>query len=170
MLDKLSGRSVINVRYLEKIDFGQLHTVFTPAYRGIATNINDVRILEGLRLSLEAIRLMQKRLIELHIAFMVLLIPTKELVFKDVVAAKGMEMSADYFRTLVENEETIMQEATRFLRTQEILFIDALPYLRKALSNGQQPYQKSWDGHPNEIGHREIADAVIDGIRRNGLR
>jgi hypothetical protein len=167
VFDKLSGRSSGNSGSLEKFDFGQLHTVFTAAYRGLGTNLKDVRIVEGWRLSLEAIRLMEKKVRELDIAFMVLLIPTKELVFKDMVAEKGMEMSSDY-TTLIENEEKIMRETTRFLRSQKIVCVDTLPFLRKSLSHGRQPYPQSWDGHPNETGHREIAEAVIGAMEKDG--
>jgi len=96
----------------------------------------------------------------INISFLVLLIPTKELVFKAVLFNKHEPLTQVY-KNLLENEELMWEQTKTFLLAHNISFVDALPALRESLRPGQQPYRMSWDGHPNEIGHRAIAALVL---------
>ena len=87
---------------------------------------------------------------------MVLFIPTKELVFYQEA---GQLDSASY-QELIKFEQRFWQEARDFLNANSIETIDSLPALRKELSNGNQPYKVSRDGHPNAIGQAAIAAEV----------
>jgi hypothetical protein len=80
------------------------------------------------------------------------LIPTKELVFKDIA-----RIPATSYRTLIENEERLWKATKEFLVNNNIYFVDALPALRNQLNSGVQPYKVSHDGHPNNFGHQAIA-------------
>ena len=152
----------------EVLDRGGFKTVFTPAYRLCALNLRDIRIREGLRISLEAIKLIQEKAKTLNIEFIVLLIPTKELVFKDIVYNNSDNTSLAY-KTLIENEEIFWRQARDFLKKEGIYFIDALFALRECLSNNLQPYPASLNGHPSAIGHRAIAKAVLSELEKFGL-
>ena len=131
-------------------------TVFTSDYRLTALNLDDPRIREGQRVSLEAIRQMHQLAIRDGIRFIVLLIPTKELVFSE--HAKGIDTPS--YHTLVRYEQQFWNEAKSFLEANSIEYLDALQPLQAELEAGAQPYQVSYDGHPNEHGQSVIAGAV----------
>jgi hypothetical protein len=95
--------------------------------------------------------------------FVVLLIPTKESVFRPVVR----EPAGAYAR-LVDSEERMWKAARDFFDRSGIAYIDALPPLQARLREGVQPYPVSHDGHPNADGHAAIAAAVADWAGREG--
>lgn len=147
---------------------GSLKTVFIPNYRLCALDLDDPRIAEGKRISLEAIRIMKWKTEVANAEFVVLLLPTKELVFKDTVYSASTTIPEVYLN-LIETEELFWQRTRNYLEDQGIYFIDALPVLRRCILDGAQPYQVSYDGHPNYIGHRAIAQALLSKIEHHNL-
>ncbi|MFH0953255.1 MAG: hypothetical protein V1873_02885 [Verrucomicrobiota bacterium] len=141
--------------YYEAFSNAQARTVFTPRFRLAALDLREPRIREGLRISLEAMRRMHGRAAWEGIRFVVLLIPTKELVFRDVVERPSAE-----YRAVVANEEAVRKQTMDYLRKHRIEYVDALPALRRELASGKQPYPVSRDGHPNAWGHAVLAAAV----------
>ncbi len=145
----------------ENFNDGKFLTVFMPDYRLEAINLNDSRIAEGLRISLEAMNIMNDNSRKENIKFIVLLIPTKELVFKNLVPI-GF---SDVYRKHIESEEMLFRKMREFLQSHQVDFVDALPFLRKAFLLGEQPYPVNQDGHPNEIGHYMIAEGLSYKIK-----
>lgn len=153
-------------------DNGEIKTVFISNYHSCAINLDDPRIVEGFRISLEAIRLINERTKEANITFIALLIPTKEMVFKDIVYKNSSNMPQTY-KILIENEELFWQKTKTFLQNQEIYFIDTLPALRECIHRGDQPYKASRESHPNSIGNHAIAELVyseIEGYDFKGIK
>jgi len=150
--------------YREIFDNGKFKTIFTSKYRLCAINLNDPRISEGFRMSLKAIYLINKQLKNEDVEFIVLLIPTKEMVFKDVFYQTSSDIPGVY-KALIESEELFWNKSKVFLRNEGIKFIDTLPTLRKSIQDGNQPYGVSEDGHPNHIGHNVIAELVYSKIK-----
>jgi len=136
----------------QSLDDGTNRTVFTTEYRLTALDLDDVRISEGGRVILAALDEMQKRAAAMGIRFIVLEIPTKELVFFPDVGAPTLN-----YERLVQQEMRFRDRLHHHLGATGIESIDALPALRAALSAGPSPYQATSDGHPNEHGHRAIA-------------
>jgi hypothetical protein len=89
------------------------------------------------------------------IRFFVVLIPTKEAVFRQLWQHPSMS-----YRRLTENEECVWRRTKDFLEQNDIEYVDALPVLQEQLTTGIQPYQVSQDGHPNEHGHKAIAKLI----------
>jgi len=160
-------RALWNEEYCQIIERDNIKTILTPKYRLCAVNLNDPRIAEGHRVSLEAIRLMKERALKVNIEFMVLLIPTKEMVFKNVVYEDLADDIPEVYKTIIENEELLWGKTKIFLNNKRVDFIDALPILRECVRNGIQPYKLSWDGHLNAIGHRAIAELVNSEIEKH---
>ena len=92
--------------------------------------------------------------------FIVVLIPTKELVFYELVQAP-----TPAYRALIINEEQLWKRTKEFLIMHNIDFVDTLPSLQDQLNEGIQPYQVSHDGHPNEHGHQVIARLLYAKIK-----
>lgn len=141
-------------------------TVFWPRDHRAALNFSDARIAEGFRLSLEVYRLMNEETHSANAEFMVLLIPTKELVFKDVVYEESTEVP-ETFKTLIESEERFWQETKRYLSDHDIYFIDALPALQAVLQEGNQPFPVSADDHKSGLGHEAVAKYILPRLERN---
>lgn len=131
-------------------------TILASAYRLSALNLQDPRIREGQRMALEAINQLYQLTSRDGIRFIVLLIPTKELVFSQ--QAKGI--TAPNYHALIQNELQLWQETKLFLEEHSIEYIDALQALQTELESGFQPYQITKDGHPNQHGYRAIAGAI----------
>ena len=145
----------------EVLESPPIYTVFVPEYRLAALNMEDPRIREGHRISKDAIANMHKEATSNRIEFLVVLIPTKPLVF-----APRVDTPSSAFNQLVKNETQMWANTKAFLEESEISFVDTLPALRDAVENGTQPYKLSADGHPNAAGHRAIADAVFRWLNR----
>lgn len=150
-----------NSNYCQIFENGQFKTIFASEYRLSAIDLKDSRIAEGLRISLEAIKRMSDLAALNETQFLVVLIPTKELVFQNLI-----QNSSSSYRDLIQNEEQLWKTTKEFLKIRDIKFADALQALREQLSRGIQPYQISADGHPNKYGHQAIARLVYTEIQR----
>ncbi len=144
------------------VESNTFKTILTPRYRLAVLNVRDPRVEEGLRLSLEAIRQMHDTTQSNGIHYLVLLIPTKELVFKDLAVVNGP--LPESLRELVDTEEVVLERIREFLVYHDIAYVDALDALRDYMSKGMQPYNITHDGHPSAIGHRAIAETVRDAV------
>lgn len=142
----------------EPFEGGGFRTLFTPSYRRTALALDDPRIEEGKRLALEALARMGARAEAAGVRFVVLTIPTKELVFAPVVAANGGASSA--YEELLALEERLLAEVGEELAAADIEHVEALYALRGSLDAGVQPYPTDNDGHPNPAGQRAIAEAL----------
>ncbi len=152
----------INSDYCQIFKNEQFRTIFTSEYRLSALDLEDSRIAEGYRISLESIKRMSRLAVKQKKQFVVVLIPTKELVFKELVQSPSQNYSA-----LIGNEEQLWKTTKEFLIMHDIDFVDALPTLQEMLNRGIQPYQVSQDGHPNEYGHQAIARLLYTEILKN---
>ena len=140
-----------------------IKTILTPTYRLTVLNLDDVRISEGLDISLKTFKIMSDRCSKQGIRFYVVLIPTKESVFS--VAAQGI--SDVNYLSLLHNERLMWEKTKNFLQANDIPYIDAQPYLQDKLLHGLQPYPLNDDGHPNTSGCRAIAEGVGDFFKQH---
>lgn len=146
--------------YCQVFDDGRFRTVFTSEYSLAALNLQDALIAEGLRISLGAMRRMHERAAASRVRFLVVLIPTKEAVFREL-----WQNPSSSYRSLAGNEERMWRRTKDFLEQHGIEYLDALPALRAQLARGAQPYPVSIDGHPNELGHQAIAGLLAAHLR-----
>jgi len=131
-------------------------TIFESEYRLTALNLDDPAIRKGQRVALKAIHQLHQLAIRDGIRFIVLLIPTKELVF----SSQANEISVPSYHTLVRNELLFWEQTKMFLESHSIEYMDSLQSLQSELETGFQPYRVTRNGHPNEHGYRAIAHAI----------
>ncbi|UCG16051.1 MAG: SGNH/GDSL hydrolase family protein [Phycisphaerales bacterium] len=143
-------------------------TVLTPAYRMAALNLSDPRIREGHQVSLRTFSRKQDRASRAGAEFVVLLIPTKELAFKDAVE-RGLSGIPSTYVELIRFEERMWEDTKGYLDQQGIVYVDALPALRACVSGDSPAYPMSTDGHPTAAGHRAIAESLSRELSRLGL-
>ena len=162
--DLLQTKTESSGGHWEAFESGSIRTIFVPNYRFLGLNLDDPRIRAGLQIATGAILEMDRQLQKTEIQFLVILIPTKELVFAEIYS-----MPSSAFSNLVEEEMKMWQITRRTLDTAGVPYLDLLPALRDALDEGRQPYKINTDGHPNAVGHRVISeqvDAWIDNFLR----
>ena len=141
--------------YTQVFNDGQFRTVFTSEVRFSALNLKDPRIAEGHKIAFRAIQGMNERAADRKIRFIVVLIPTKELVFQEL-----WSNPSPAYRNLTDIEVVFWKITKDSLERNGIEYVDALPALQDQLAFGVQPYPVSKDGHPNEHGHRAVANLI----------
>jgi lysophospholipase L1-like esterase len=138
-------------------------TVFTPIRRLLALDDHDPRIAEGVRITEQLLLDMAEMTRAAHTRFVVLLIPTKELVY----AEKMPEGKSPTFDLVFRRETRLRDQITTYLDENGIDYVDVLPTWRAALDNHQAIYNHDNDGHPTAEGHRLLAELLDDYLKGN---
>lgn len=139
---------------------GPVASVLTPLQRLAVLDPDDVRIAEGLRISLEALGRMHEACAS-RCALVVVFLPTKELVFQPLVARSPAASSWELV-DLLRSEEQTWERTRHHLDERGIAWVDTLPALRAALARGENPYPGDWDGHMNALGNDLVARAIAE--------
>jgi hypothetical protein len=139
----------------------RVRTVFhNPEAHLLMVNLDDPRVREGLRITESLLAVMQARLQSQATRFVVLIIPSKGAVYRDIIETSRARMPAAFFRML-SYEERLSSVLEQFLKAQQIEFVNCLPALRTALGNGAKVYPESADSHPTSGGYRVIAETIL---------
>ncbi len=149
----------------ELFETPKFKTLFTPAYRHLAMNLEDPRIEEGLKISQKAIKQMNETAKSHSIQYLVLMIPTKERAFYELYPEYGMKPSESMY-WLVQQENQIRERMLSFFQKNQISYIDLLPVLKDCFKREQQPYFEDNDGHFNPVGQAAAAEAVNHFIKQ----
>ncbi len=140
-----------------------ISTAFTPQRRFIALDLNNPRVQEGLRISLELFSKMYELCMKENIHFLVVLIPTKESVFSDYIQNNSVLDNSEIIDELIENERRINERVKAYFREHHIPYVDVLSLLKKAV--GKEQIYPSDDDHPNKNGYKIIASSVQQHLR-----
>jgi hypothetical protein len=139
-------------------------TVFTTAYRLAGLDLDEPRIVEGIRISRDLLEQMQTQTQANHARLIVLLLPTKEAVY---ASAQNGKLNLDpTYQKLVKMEGRVRSEILSTCEKNGIPAIDALPYLSSALDRGERIYPSTTESHPNAHGYFVIASAVNENISK----
>lgn len=116
-------------------------------------------IVEGMRITLELLKEMDAECRKEGIRFIVLVIPTKEMVFSDLLEHNKNVALSDVIDSLIANERSAREKTFQFLSEAGIQNIDSLPFLKQSVH--EQLYARTpRDMHPGKNGYRVIAGAV----------
>lgn len=119
----------------------------------------DARIREGMRITFGLLSEMNTLSRDAGAQFIVVVIPTKEMVFAEYLEHQPQLPLHDVLDSLLANERIARAETFAFLRTAGIPYVDTLPALRAA-AGGELYARTSTDMHPNRNGYRVIAEAT----------
>jgi len=139
-----------------------IRTVFTTAYRLTGLDLDDPRVVEGLRLTKVVLSRIRDK-VQGRARLMVLMIPTKELVYSDLMKSHGV--SNVTFSRDVEMERRSRADLMSWFHDNGIEAIDALPQMQSAIARRQQIYPSTTESHPNSSGYGVIAGVVNDALR-----
>lgn len=140
-----------------------IRTVFTTAYRLTGLDLDDPRVSEGLRITKEVLWRAQQKADKSGVKLLVLMIPTKELVYADQMQ-RGGKLTGTYAH-LIEMENRARNEVASACVEKHLACIDALPDLRGAIAHGQQIYPSTTESHPNAAGYRVLATTVNEALK-----
>jgi hypothetical protein len=133
--------------------------LLTPAYRNLVLDDRDPRIRAGVEETEGMLQAMDSLCRAQSVRFLVVLLPTKESVFSARIPDQERSASLD---SLVRNETRTRDEIIAALDRHTVEYLNVLSDLQAAIG---QPYFPDADGHPNEVGHRVIAESVLRRIR-----
>ena len=147
------------------VDDKNIAEAFLPKspLRGLDQGEESVQ--EGMRITLKILKDMHELTAKNNAEFIVLVIPTKEMVYSDYLEGNQNLKLADVIHKLLSQERMARQKVFSFLDEANIRYVDALPSLKQGV--GQEIYARSaGDMHPGKHGYRKIAEAVSMYLQR----
>jgi hypothetical protein len=114
---------------------------------------------EGMRITFTLLTLMDETCREHGCRLAVVLIPTKETVFAELLLGRPSVHLREAIADLVANERRATAELRAFLDRSGIPYVDTLPALRDNLG-GQLYAFSDHDMHPSRNGYRAIGEAA----------
>jgi hypothetical protein len=129
-----------------------------------ALDLEDPRVKEGLRISLDLFSQMNAYCLKHNIRFVLALIPTKESVYAKYLESDSALENAGAIRSWLANERRAHTIIKTYSEERKIAYVDLLPDLQRQA--GRAPlYPGNYDGHPNKNGYRIIAETVARYLR-----
>jgi lysophospholipase L1-like esterase len=96
--------------------------------------------------------------------FIVVVIPTKEMVFAEYLENNPKVYLGNVIDALLTNERSARKELLEFLRESGIRYVDTLPDLQREA--GKELYARTdKDMHPGRNGYRVIAESVYRSLK-----
>src|SRR3989338_5029966 len=142
-----------------------LETVLNSGYR-LNTVKLDTNTLEAWRIAQNRFRDMDQRLTQEGVRFVIVIIPTKEMVYETHMRSAGESLPSGY-TGIFASEMLLRKEIFTFCEEAHISCIDTLPDLAKKLDEKVMIYQHTIDGHPNAMGYDAIAKTVYQYIKKH---
>jgi hypothetical protein len=142
-----------------------IEEAFLPARMLRIIDQNSETVREGMRITFQLFARMNEICKQNHIAFVIAIIPTKEMVFYEYFEQHPeLSLSDTVIRTGV-NGLLAKEKTIKFLTDSDIAFVDTLPALQRSVEH-ERYERSSGDMHPSKNGYRVIADAVFEPLKK----
>ena len=139
--------------------------ILLPTYRAGATDPDEPRIREGVRITREVLTRMRDESRARGVRLVVLVIPTKENVYADAMRGAGQVPDAP-LQAVAERERRLRGELLSFCGEAGVECVDPLPALSGAVVRGEAIFPPYIDGHFNARGYAVLAEAVNGALAR----
>jgi len=146
---------------------GDYSTVLTFGYRGVAVDLENPCIQEGVRITKEVFSALKAIGDHAGVPIGIVFIPTKETVYVTADPALRMQMPGEFARMIL-NEATIKQDLLGHCREIGLVCVDATDRLVESAKQGVILYKSDSDGHPLAAGYRQIAYAGREALTALG--
>ena len=100
--------------------------------------------------------------------FLVVVIPTKEMVFSDYLEHNSQIPLGDALDKVIVNGRLAEAQTFKFMTDNNIAYVDPLPALKSSIGQGLY-YPGATDMHPSRNGYRVIAEAVAGHVKQEEL-
>jgi hypothetical protein len=147
-----------------RIDQENIREAFRPA--GLAERLDqqNARVQEGMRITFRLLGEMNDLCAKRGCRFVLLAIPTKEMVFAEYLERSEHRHLHDAVVKLIGNERLARERLFKYLDAANVDYIDALPALRRDLTH--QLYARTpRDMHPNRNGYRVLGELVAEYLK-----
>jgi hypothetical protein len=144
-----------------------IEEAFQPAGNLRRLDQGSEPVREGMRITFELLKEMNEICKKNHIQFMVLVIPTKEMVFSQYLEHNSKIPLNDVVDQLLVNERGALDQTYKALAAENIPYVDPLPAMQEKA--GEKLFAaSSGDMHPNKNGYRVMAQAVAEALKQRG--
>ena len=126
---------------------------------------DNPKVHEGMRITFELMNEMNEICQQNHTQFMVVVIPTKEMVFSEYLEHNSKVPLDDVIDKLIQSERSARSQMFEFLGQNHIAYVDTLPALQKSVGQGLYA-RTAGDMHPGKNGYRVIGEAVADRLKQ----
>jgi hypothetical protein len=141
---------------------GNRSTILTPRQNRLLMNLDDPQIATAIQITKRALSEMSMLAASNHIRLHVLLVPTKELVYADLLKESGRIGGYPDLVAGLQYERLIRDDLIAFLDADKYDYVDPLTVLRQAVRDADiYPFN---DGHPNAVGYRLIAEQIASHL------
>jgi len=145
---------------------GSIREAFRPAAIRDRMDLGRDEIREGLRITKRLLQDMNEACLKSGCRFVVVVIPTKEMVFAKYLERDAAIHLRGVIDELLANERTIRKELFGYFQTTGIRYVDTLPALEHMAGQGLYAHSDR-DMHPGRNGYRVIAESVADYLNRS---
>ena len=137
---------------------------FLPKGMLLRIDQENPAVREGMRITFELLKEMNEICRRNGVRFLVVVIPTKEMVFSDDFVHDPRVPLAGVIERLVSNERLARERTFQLLTDSGIAYVDTLPALKKMREHALYA-RTATDMHPNKNGYRVIAEAVAEALK-----
>jgi hypothetical protein len=146
----------------------KIREAFRPS--GIRDRVDQNRkeVREGMLITMKLLQDMNETCLKSGIRFVVVVIPTKEMVFADYLEHNSKIYLGETIDELLSNERQARKELFEYFHKNAIRYVDTLPAMTGMA--GHELYARSHrDMHPGRNGYRVIAETVVEYLKKNDL-
>ena len=149
------------------VDEKNIREAFRPI--SIANRLDQTSgpVREGMRITFKLLQEMNDACRQAGCRFLVLIIPTKEMVFSDYLDKNSRLHLHEALARLITNERSARNALFTFLDSTGIAYLDVLPALKQSVG-GELYARTTRDMHPSKNGYKVIGEAVAEYLRRSG--
>jgi hypothetical protein len=146
------------------VDDQNIREAFRPIGMAERLDLNSGPVREGMRITFDLLKEMERLCRQEGCRFLVVIIPTKETVFSDYLEKNsGLHLHEAIDRIIV-NERSAKSALVESLDSARIDYLDSLPPLKGSVANHLYA-QTTRDMHPGKNGYRVIGEAVAEFLR-----
>jgi len=157
------------------IENAKHHLIFSPGNTLALLNLEDERIREGMRISLQVLLDMSLLCQQNKVPFLVVLIPTKEIIYAEYIEHQPHLPHSDTIDKLLSSQRKVIQTFQSFLEDHEIRYTNIGVHLRQ-VKEEHTLYPPHNDAHFNGEGYTVIAQILTkllkedERLLRSGLQ